>query len=144
MATLTTSTFLMYKSGNSYTKLVDIKDYPDMEDSPETVETTTLTDLMRTFIPGLKSPGSSGLPFTCNYTSTDYSAVKALEGTEQDLALYIGATNATPPVPDGHDGQFIFKGYVSVRLLGKGVGDVREMEVTATPSGEVTYTVPAG
>lgn len=142
MATLTTNTFLMYKVSSSYTKLVDIKDYPDMEDSPETVETTTLTDLMRTFIPGLKSPGSSGLPFTCNYDPATFTTLRGLADTEQDLALWIGATSATPPVPDGHDGKFEFKGYVTVRLLGKGVGDVREMEVTCTPSTEITFTDP--
>lgn len=136
MATLTTNTFLMLGSGTgtlTYAKLVDIKDYPDLEDSPETVETTTLTDLMRTFIPGLKSPGSSGLPFTCNYDEALFSTIRGYEGSEKDLGLFLGDTSGT-------DGKFTFKGYLSVRLLGKGVGEVREMEVTATPSTAITFT----
>jgi len=136
MATLTNKTFLMIGSGSgtiTYAKLVDIKDYPDLEDSPETVETTTLTDTMRTFIPGLKSPGSSGLPFTCNYDESTFSTIRGYEGTEKDLALYLGDDS-------GSDGKFTFKGYLTIRLLGKGVGEVREMEVTATPSTAITFT----
>ena len=43
MATSSYKSFLMYKkSGATYEKLVDIKDYPDIGGSPETLETTTL------------------------------------------------------------------------------------------------------
>ena len=135
MPMLTNKTFLMLGSGTgtiTYSKLVDIKDYPDVEDSPETVETTTLTDEMRTYIPGLKSPGGSALPFTCNYDEAIFSTIRGYEGQEKDLGLFLGDTT-------GSDGKFTFKGYLAVRLLGKGVGEVREMEVSVVPSSVITF-----
>ena len=51
----------------SVTKTVDIKDYPDLGGAPETLETTTLSDPMHTFINGIQSSGA--MPFTINYLS---------------------------------------------------------------------------
>ena len=49
MATSSYKSFLMKKgTGDTYEKLVDIKDYPDIGGSPETLETTTLSDSMQT------------------------------------------------------------------------------------------------
>lgn len=44
--------FLMYYKGNQYEKLVDIKNFPDLGGTPETLETTTLSDKMQTNILG--------------------------------------------------------------------------------------------
>lgn len=142
MATLTKKTFLMKKgTGNTYDKLVDIKDYPDMEQTPDTVETTTLTDLMRTYIPALPDPGGN-LPFTANYDPAVYQTLKGLKDTECDLALWLGGTESNGvATPTGTDGRFDFKGYVEVRLVGKGVGEVREMEVNVVPSTVITFSI---
>lgn len=135
MATSTIDTFLMVGASGSEAKLVDIKDYPDLMDAPETLETTTLSDHARTFIEGLQSGESK--TFTANYTKADYSAVKALKGVEKELGVWFGVDAGGDP--DGHDGKFSFKGYVSATLLGKGVNEVREMQITITLSSEVSF-----
>ena len=67
----TYKTYLHYKSGDSYEKLIDIKDFPDLGGEPEMLETTTLSDKMQTYIPGIQS--LDALTFTCNYTKEEYA-----------------------------------------------------------------------
>lgn len=142
MATSTYKTFLMYKASSSaetYTKLVDIKDYPDMGEAPDMLDTTTLSDGMRTYIPGLKDAGS-GLAFTANYDEAVYTTLDGLVGNEYDFALWLGGTESGGvATPTGADGKFSFKGQLTVRLLGKGVNDVREMEINIAPSTAITF-----
>lgn len=137
MATSTIFTFLMVGSGSplAYTKLVDIKDYPDLMDAPETLETTTLSDKARTFIEGLQSGESK--TFTANYDKADFKSLNDLKGIEQNLAVWFGINDQN--APDGHEGKFEFKGFVSVTLLGKNVNEVREMQITVTLSSEVEF-----
>lgn len=136
-ATSTYKTFLMKgsTSGGSTTweKLVDIKSYPDLGGAPELLETTTLSDKMRTNILGIQ--GNDSMEFTCNYSKTDYTAIVALEGTEQELAVWFGGTESNDEVtPTGSEGKFSFKGYVSVHANGGEVNAVREMTVTVAAS----------
>ena len=70
MAISTYKIFLMMKETSTYTKLVDIKDFPDLGGAPEMLETTTLSDKMQTYIPGIQS--IDALEFTANYTKEDY------------------------------------------------------------------------
>ena len=135
MATSTIDTFLMVGASGSESKLVDIKDFPDLMDAPETLETTTLSDHARTYIEGLQSGESKS--FTANYTKADYSTILALKGVEQELGVWFGADAGGDP--DGHEGKFTFKGYVSVTAIGKGVNEVREMQITITLSSEVSF-----
>lgn len=142
MATLTKKSFLMYKPSTTFQKLVDIKDYPDFKQAPDTVQTTTLSDLMHTYIPGLDDPGGA-MAFTANYDGNVYSTLEGLKDVEQDLALWLGGTESGGvATPTGSDGKFDFKGYVTVRLTGKGVGEVREMEIDVIPSSAITFTAP--
>lgn len=70
-AIATMNTILQYKEGSTFSKLVDIKDYPDLGGEPELIETTTLTETKRhTNIKGLQD--ATDLSFTCNYTLNDY------------------------------------------------------------------------
>ena len=140
MAISSYKTFLMKGTGTgtiTWSKLIDIKDYPDIGGDPETLETTTLSDAAQTFILGIQSQES--MSFTCNYTKTDYDTLKALEGTELDLAIWFGATvSGGVATPDGSDGKFKFKGQVSVHITGKGVNEVREMTLAVVPSSVIT------
>lgn len=131
----TSLTFLMYKaSGSSYEKLVDIKDYPDFLAAPEMLESTTLSDIAKTYEPGLIDTPSDGFPFTAPYSSTDYDTVKALENQDLDLAIWFGGTVSGETVtPTGSDGKFQFKGQVSVAIIGKGTSELREMNVIVSP-----------
>ena len=70
MAISTYKIFLMMKKDASYEKLIDIKDFPDLGGAPEMLETTTLSDKMQTYIPGIQS--LDALEFTANYTKDDF------------------------------------------------------------------------
>ena len=133
MASSTYKTFLMKKGSSNYEKLVDIKDFPDLGGAPEMIETTTLSDSMQTYIEGIMS--SDALEFTINYDLTTYETLLALKGTETEFAVWFGGTEENGVVtPTGDEGKFAFKGYLSVRVLGKGVNEVKEATISIAPS----------
>jgi hypothetical protein len=133
MAISTYGVTLMTKgTGSTYTKLVDIKDFPDLGGAPEMLETTTLSDSMQTYIPGIQ--GSDALEFTANYVKADYEKIAALT-TEQSFAIYFGK--------DGAEGKFYFKGYASVRVNGGGVNEVVGMTISIAPSTAISNTESA-
>lgn len=140
MAISTYKVFLMKKgTGNEYAKLVDIKEFPDLGGDPEMLETTTLSDKMQTFILGIQS--NEGLQFTSNYTKTDYSNLKALEGETESYAVWFGGTEGTDGTvtPTGSDGKFSFDGELSVHPVGGGVNEVVDMAITIAPSTVITF-----
>lgn len=124
-------------SGDTYTKLIDIKDFPDLGGAPEMLETTTLTDGMQTYIPGIQS--LDALEFTANYTNDDYDTLKALEGTEADYAVWMGGTVSNGVVtPTGDQGKYNFKGQLSVYVAGGGVNEVVDMKISIASSTPIT------
>ena len=120
------------ESADSVAKVIDIKDFPDLGGAPEMLETTTLSDSMQTYIPGIQ--GSDALEFTANYTKADYEKIAALNA-EQSFAIYFGK--------DGAEGKFYFKGYASVRVNGGGVNEVVGMTISIAPSTAITTTEAA-
>ena len=124
MARSTYGIYLMHKVSDTYEKLIDIKDFPDLGGAPEMLETTTLSDKMQTYIPGIQS--LDGLEFTANYTKADFTKLKALEGMDESYAVFFGE--------DGTDGKFEFKGSLSVFPVGGGVNEVVGMTVSIAPS----------
>lgn len=137
MAISTYKVFLMKKTEDAYKKLIDIKDFPDLGGAPEMLETTTLSDRMQTYIPGIQS--LDALAFTANYTKEDFTKLKALEGVENDYAVWFGGTEAAGVVtPTGTDGKFEFRGQLSVFPVGGGVNEVVDMNVTIAPSTSIT------
>ena len=137
MAISTYKIFLMKKTGETWEKLIDIKDFPDLGGSPELLETTTLSDRMQTYIPGIQS--LDALEFTANYTKAEYTALKALEGEENDYAVWFGGTESGETVtPTGSEGKFKFTGALSVYASGGGVNEVVGMTITIAPSTPIT------
>ena len=138
MASSTYKTFLMKKgTGDTYEKLVDIKDFPDIGGSPEMLETTTLSDGMQTYVEGIQS--SDAMEFTINYELATYETLLALKGTETEFAIWFGGSESAGVVtPTGDEGKFEFKGYLSVRVLGKGVNEVKEATISIAPSTPIT------
>ena len=137
MAISTYKVFLMKKDTDAYKKLVDIKDFPDLGGSPEMLETTTLSDKMQTYIPGIQS--LDALEFNANYTKEEFTKLKALEGQELELAAWFGGDEANGTLtPTGNDGKFNFKGYVSVFVVGGGTNEVVGMTVAVAPSTPIT------
>lgn len=138
MASSSYKTFLMKKGTSGYEKLVDIKDFPDLGGAPEMLETTTLSDNMQTYVEGIQS--QDALEFTINYTLEIYTTLNALKGTECEFSVWFGGDEGTDGVvtPTGADGKFNFKGYLTARVLGKGVNEVREAIVSIAPSTPIT------
>lgn len=139
MAISTYKIFLMYKATSSteFTKLVDIKDFPDLGGAPEMLETTTLSDGMQTYIPGIQS--LDGLEFSANYDKTKFTELKALEGKEHEFAVWFGGTASGGEItPTGSEGKFGFKGQLSVFPVGGGVNEVVGMTISIAPSTPIT------
>ena len=137
MAISTYKVFLMQKSEATWTKLIDIKDFPDLGGEPEMLETTTLSDNMQTYIPGIQS--LDALSFTANYTKTDYTTLKALENTTKEYAVWFGGTGEGETLtPTGSDGKFKFSGQLTVFPMGGGVNEVVSMQINIAPSTPIT------
>lgn len=141
MAISTYKVFLMKKgaSADTYEKLVDIKEFPDLGGEPEMLETTTLSDNMQTYIAGIQS--LDGLSFTANYDMTDFQKLKALEGKTNSYAVWFGGTESGGVVtPDGSNGKFEFDGQLSVYPVGGGVNEVVDMNISIAPSTPITFS----
>ena len=141
MAISTYKVFLMYKATAQaeYTKLIDIKEFPDLGAAPEAIETTTLSDPMRTYIPGIQD--TEDLEFTANYDKTDYNTLNGLKGTEYEFAVWFGGTESNGvATPTGSEGKFSFSGQLSVYAVGGGVNEVVDMNITITPSTVITFS----
>lgn len=138
----TYKTFLMTKETNTWKKVIDIKEFPDLGGTPEMIETTTLSDKVQRNIPGVQS--LDALEFTANYTLTDYKALKALEGTEKEFAVWFGGTeNGDTVTPNGSDGKFKFKGQLSVYTNGGGTNEVVEMTISIAASSAIVIDTDA-
>ena len=140
MAISTYKVFLMHKAAaaEAYSKLIDIKEFPDLGGEPEMLETTTLSDKMQTYIAGIQS--LEGLSFLSNYDKADYAKLKTLEGKKEQYAVWFGGTEAGGVVtPDGSNGKFSFDGELSVYPVGGGVNEVVDMNITIAPSTVITF-----
>lgn len=140
MAISTYKVFLMHKAAaaEAWAKLIDIKEFPDLGGEPEMLETTTLSDSMQTYIPGIQS--LDGLSFTANYDLTEFKKLKALEGKQEQYAVWFGGTGDPPNVtPTGEKGKFSFTGELSVYPVGGGVNEVVDMNITIAPSTPIKF-----
>ena len=143
MAISTYKIFLMQKNASAWEKVVDIKEFTDLGGTPEMLETTTLSDKMQTYIPGIQS--LDALEFTSNYTLAEYKKLKALEGEDKEYAVWFGGTEAGDTVtPTGSDGKFKFNGQLSVFPVGGGVNEVVDMTITIAPSTPITMDESTG
>ena len=97
------------------------------------LETTTLSDPMQTYIPGIRS--LDALEFEANYTKEDFTKLKALEGEVGEYAVWFGGTETGGvATPTGEHGKFEFGGSLSVFPVGGGVNEVVGMTITIAPS----------
>lgn len=133
MAISSYKTFLMVKKDAAFEKLIDIKNFPDLGGAPEMLETTTLSDGMQTYIPGIQS--LDGLAFTANYDKEDFDRLKEMEGTEYEFSVWFGGTVSGGTVtPTGDNGKFNFSGQLSVFPVGGDVNVVVDMTISIAPS----------
>ena len=136
MAISTYRVFLMHKSasvGASYSKLIDIKEFPDLGGDPQMLETTTLSDKMQTYIAGIQS--LDALSFTANYTLEDYKSLQELSGKTESYAVWFGGTEEGGTLtPTGSDGKFKFDGQLTCYPTGGGVNEVVGLNISIAPS----------
>ncbi len=136
MAALTSyKTYLMYGKNKAWVSLVDIRDFPDLQDSPNTLDATTLSQGEEAMVLGILRSGEK--TFTALYTPDDYDTLIDLEeaGDVLDVAVYFGDA--------GVDGIFEGRGLVTVNVTGKGVDEVLEMEITFTMEEPFEYKASA-
>ena len=123
-------------AAGSYTKLVDIKDFPGLGSAPDTIEVTTLSDKMKRYVQGLQDTGS--FEFTYNYTKADFTKVKALDDNAKHFfELDFGNDGA------GGEGSFYFSGQVSTYISGAGTGAAVEAKIIVTCDSEVKTDKPS-
>lgn len=120
-----------------YTLIPDLKEIPEMNPEPETLETTTLSETeYKTYIEGLKDLGGA-LSFLANYT-------KELETTWAALMeAYEGADGKAVWFEVKHpklDKSVFFTGQPSAMgLPAMSVGSVLETNLYITPTGAPTW-----
>lgn len=120
-------------AGASYSKLIDIKEFPDLGGDPEMLETTTLSDKMQTYIAGIQS--LDALSFTANYTLEDYKSLQELSGKTESYAVWFGGTESDGSLtPTGSDGKFKFDGQLTCYPTGGGVNEVVNLNISIAPS----------
>jgi hypothetical protein len=132
MAISTAKTFLMSKVlvGDTYAKLLDITNYPDMGSTPSKLDTTDLSaTTFKTSILGLQE--LPDLTFEANYDETVYNTIKAMTGT-YFFELQFGDAGA--------DGKFDWQGEIRIFAMGGGVDEVRKMQVTLSAKTEIVMS----
>jgi hypothetical protein len=136
-------TYLMYKaSANAeYTKLCDIKSFPDMGGEPERIDVTTLSDGQRKYIQGVQDISSS--TFSANYIAADLAKINALSGQQTEFALWFGASGALgSEVPTGENGQYTWTGDIMAYVNGGDVNSAIEMTIVTFPSTPFVHSLP--
>lgn len=139
----TYKTYLMYKAttaATQYTKLIDIKSFPDLGGEPERIDVTTLSDKIRKYTPGVQD--LSSFQFTANYIAADYTKMVGLEGKQTEYAIWVGAeTSNNVDTPNGENGKWSWTGDVSVFKAGGDVNAAQDMTITMYPSTDFAFTV---
>ena len=135
--------------GSTYTKVIDIKDFPDLGGTPETIDTTTLTDAMRTSVLGIQE--AENFVFNANYDPAQFNSLVALatadEAAPNYYAVWFGGTdNAVgDPTPTGELGKFVFKGTMAKPFVsGGGVNEARSIQITIAPATPVSFVYSGG
>ena len=128
MAISTVGTSFKYGS-DSPSKELAIKSYPEILAKRAALETTTLKDDAKTYIPGLRETPDS-FPFTMNYDAAVFAEINALDGVQKCSLNF----------SDGSG--FTFDGYLSASNNEGSVNAVAEMTVSVMPA-TVPVFVPA-
>ena len=138
----TYQTYLMYKATSAatqYTKLVDIKNFPDLGGEPERIDITTLSDNVRHYVPGVQD--LSSFTFNCNYTPAAFNTINGLREVQHEYSIWVGAVTSNNTVtPDGHNGKWDFTADIVVYKAGGDVNAAQDMTVVLFPSTDFKFT----
>lgn len=117
---------LMRKEKEVWEQVCSIKGIPQIGGEPEQIEATTLDDNVTTYIDGIQAQES--MTMTNNYDKATFEKLKALEGTELDLSIWLGNDGL------GSQGKFTGKGKLSCFVNEAEVNSVVEMTIVLTPT----------
>ena len=113
--------------GTTWTKLVDITNYPDLGSAPSKLDTTDLSATkFKTSILGLQEVPD--LTFEANYDKTAFTAISAMTTTRY-FKLAFGSA----------DGSFTWQGQVAIYANGAGVDEVRKMTIVLSATTPITF-----
>lgn len=121
MAINTIGVSLKYGAETPTTELV-IKDFPSLLGKKSALETTTLKDEAKTFIPGVRDQAES-FEFLANYDASVYAEIEALGDEIQKCSLTFS---------DGSG--YTWNGYISASVNEGGVDAVLEMTISIVPA----------
>ena len=142
----TYKTYLMYKATSAatqYTKLIDIKSFPDLGGEPERIDVTTLSDPVRKYVAGVQD--LSSFTFNANYIANDYQKIQQLTGKQTPFAIWVGAeTSNGVDTPTGENGQWSFTADIMCFKAGGDVNAAQDMTVVAFPSTNFIFSIPGG
>lgn len=119
MAMSAYNTVLKYGS-DSPTTTITIKDTPVIMAKRSSLETTTLSDDARTYIPGIRETSES-FDFTANYDSEVFATLNNLEATQKCALVYSDGSGYT------------WDGKISASVNEAAVDAVLEMTISITP-----------
>lgn len=119
MAMSAYNTVLKYGTQSPTTELV-IKDTPVIMAKRSSLETTTLSDDARTYIPGIRETSES-FDFTANYDSEVFATLNALTETQKCALVYSDGSGYT------------WDGKISASVNEAAVDAVLEMTISITP-----------
>lgn len=129
MAKCTNVTYLMHKGtgDETFKKLVDITEYPDLGGAKEKLDVTTLSDKKKRTIDGIEDSGD--LDFKAWYEQADYKKLLAIQetGTVDTYQLWFGE--------EGVDGKWEWSGTMSVYATSGSSNAAREMQFSITDEG---------
>lgn len=130
----------MHKASDSdeYRKLCDVISFPDLGEDAETLDSTTLSDAMRTSVLGIQENG--GMSFEANYDRSVFAELKQLERRTEQYGVWFGAPEGEGASP-GDSGKFLFSGQLSTRVTGGGVNEVLRMNLFIAPSSAVVHFI---
>jgi len=131
MAVSTQVTTLNYKVlvGDTFAKLCDITNYPDLGSAPSKLDTTDLSaTIFKTSMLGLQEVPD--LTFEANYDEAKFATISALTGSNYYFQLLFGTA----------DGKFEWQGQIRVYANGGGVDEVRKMTIVLSASTAMTFS----
>lgn len=132
MAMTAFNTVLKYGADSPTTQIV-IKDTPVILAKRSSVETTTLSDDARTYIPGIRETSES-FDFTANYDSEIFATLNALTEAQKCALVFSDGSGYT------------WDGNISASVNEAAIDAVLEMTISITPTSVPVWakTVSAG
>lgn len=105
----------------------EIKTFPALGGNPEQIESTSMKNHSQTFVPGVQA--MEAMNFVFNWDKSKFTALKAQEGSSEDLDYTLTFSDGTKNTWSGKHVVFINEGAVNGLI---------EFTLSVTPSTDIT------